>query len=43
MQGILQRFYYCPKTFDVFNKKQICDSVIVGKENASKDWNCVTV
>jgi len=27
------------KMFDVLNKKQMYDSVITGKENASKDWN----
>jgi len=27
--------------FDVFNKKQMYDSVITGKENAWKYWNCV--
>jgi len=29
-----------PNIFDVFNKKQMYDSVITGKENASKDRNC---
>jgi len=24
---------------DIFSKKQMYDSVITGKENASKDWN----
>jgi len=27
--------------FDVFDKKQMYDIVIAGKENASKDWNCI--
>jgi len=27
--------------FDVFNKKQIYDSVFTGQENASKNWNCI--
>jgi len=27
--------------FDLFNKKQMYDSAITGKENASKDWNCI--
>ena len=26
---------------DVFNKKQMHVSVITGKENASKVWNCI--
>jgi len=26
---------------DVFHKKQMYNSVITGKENASKDWNCI--
>jgi len=29
------------KLIDVFNQKQMCNSVITGKENASKDWNCI--
>jgi len=29
------------KIFDVFNKKQQYDSVFTGKENASKNWNCI--
>jgi len=28
------------KTFHIINKKQMHDSVITGKGNASKDWNC---
>jgi len=28
-------------TFDVFNKTQMCVSVITEKHNASKDWNSV--
>jgi len=27
--------------FDVFNKKQMYDRIITGKENASKNWNCI--
>jgi len=27
--------------FDVFEKKQTYDSVITGKENVSKYWNCI--
>ena len=27
--------------YGVFNEKQMCDSVIEGKENASKDWKCI--
>jgi len=30
-----------PKNIHVFYKKQMCDSVITGNENTSKDWNCV--
>ena len=26
---------------DVIDKKQKYDSVITGKENASKEWNCI--
>jgi len=26
---------------DVIDKKQMYDSAITGKENASKDWNCI--
>jgi len=26
---------------NVFHKKQMYNSVITGKENASKDWNCI--
>jgi len=29
------------KMYCVFNEKQMYDSVIKGKENASKDWNCI--
>jgi len=29
------------KMFDVFKKKQMYDSVITGKENASKDWKYI--
>jgi len=47
MQRILQRLYCRPKNYnfsiiiDVFDKKQMYDSVIMGKENAYKAWNCV--
>jgi len=27
---------------NVIDKKQMYDSVIMGKENASKEWNCIT-
>jgi len=27
--------------FNVFHKTQMYDRVITGKENASKDWNCI--
>ena len=26
---------------DVIDKKQVYNKVIMGKENASKDWNCI--
>ena len=29
------------KVFDVFNTKQQYNSVFTGKENASKNWNCI--
>jgi len=29
------------KILDVFNKKQMYDSVFTGKENASKNWNSI--
>jgi len=29
------------KMFDRFNKKKLHVSVITGKCNASKDWNCI--
>ena len=31
------------KIFNVFNKEQMYDSVMMGKESASEDWNCITV
>ena len=31
------------KIIDVIYKKQMQDSVITGKENASKDWNCTII
>jgi len=36
-----KHFSVALKMFDVFDKKQMCDSVFTGKENASKDWNCI--
>jgi len=30
------------KILDVFNKKQMCVSLITGKGNDSEDWNCIT-
>ena len=41
VQRILQRFYFALKMFNVFHKTQMYDRVITGKENASKDWNCI--
>jgi len=29
------------KMIDAIDKKQVHDSVIVGKENASKEWDCI--
>jgi len=41
MHRILQRFYCCPKTIGVVDKKQMYNSVIRGKQNASKEWYCI--
>jgi len=41
VQRILQRFFCCPKMFNLINKKQMYDSVISRKESASKEWNCI--
>jgi len=43
MQRILQAFYCCPNMIDVFNQKQMYNSVITEKESASEDWNCINV
>jgi len=37
----IEKKYFCPKMINVIDKKQMYDSVIVGKENASKEWNCI--
>jgi len=34
-------FVVALKMFDVFNKKQMYDGAFMGKENASKNWNCI--
>jgi len=36
-----QDFSVVLKMFDRFNKKKLHDSVITGKCNASKRWNCI--
>jgi len=43
VQRILERFTLALKVLDVFNKRQTYVSVITGKENASVDWNCITL
>ena len=37
----IARFYSCPKINDFIDKKQMHDSVITGKVNAFKEWNCI--
>jgi len=27
--------------FNIFNKKQMYDTVLMGQENASTNWNCI--
>jgi len=36
-------FTAAPKVLDVFNMKQMYDSVFTGKENAYKNWNCIVL
>jgi len=36
-----QKFTFALKNINVIDKKQMYDSVIIGKENASKEWNCI--
>jgi len=40
IQAFLENKKYLSKS-GFFNKKQMCDSVFMGKENASKNWNCI--
>ena len=40
-QNIEKKFTFDLKMINVIDKKQIYDSVIVGKENASKEWNYI--
>ena len=40
-QEYCKDFTVALKMFDVFNKRQMYDNVIMGKENASRDWNCI--
>ena len=40
VHSILQRLYCCPEMIDAIDKKQMYVSVITGKENTSKNWNC---
>jgi len=37
----LKDFTVALKMINVIDKKQMYDSVIMGKENASKEWNCI--
>jgi len=41
MHRILKRFTVALKMIDLVDKKQMYDSVITGKENAPKKWNCI--
>jgi len=34
-------FTVAVRMIDFIHKKQTCDSVITGKVNASKEWNCI--
>jgi len=40
-QNIAKILLTALKMIDVIDKKQMYDSVITGKENASNDWNCI--
>ena len=40
-QNIEKKITVALKIIDVVDKKQMYDSVITGKENASKEWNCI--
>jgi len=41
LRRILKKIDFCPKIISVIDKKQMYDNVIMGKENASKEWNCI--
>jgi len=41
MQRICNDFTVALKMLDEFNRKQMYDSIITGKENASKEWSCI--
>jgi len=41
VQNIAKNLLFALKMIDVIDKKQMHDSVITGKEYASKDWTCV--
>jgi len=41
MRKILQDFTHALKINDFIDKKQMHDSVITGKVNAFKEWNCI--
>jgi len=41
MRKILQDFTHALKMIDFIDKKQMHDSVITGKVNAFKEWNCI--
>jgi len=42
-QNIWKYFTFALKIIDVIDKKQMHGRVITGKENACKQWNCITV
>jgi len=42
-KNISKDFTVALKMFHVFDKKQMYNSVITAKENASKDWNCLYI
>ena len=41
MQRVFKDFTVALKMFNVFNEKQMYSSVITGKENACKNYNCI--
>jgi len=40
-QNIEKKITFALKIINVINKKQMYDSVNMGKENASKEWDCI--